>query len=204
MPKLVDHRQRRGDIIAGVRRLIAVEGVGGITMAKAADAAGISTGQVQHYFDSKDDLLQHTYRQVLDRRARQVADLTRRSVSERLPIRDVVTTVLRELLPLDAERAIDHRITVALLDRATTNPVLAADYAGTLTTTRRQLAQAIHNGKECGEVPDDADETWQAHALLALAEGLALHHVEPDRDTIETILAQAIRNVFSGECRQWT
>ncbi|GIG63796.1 TetR/AcrR family transcriptional regulator [Phytomonospora endophytica] len=204
MPKLVDHAARRAEIAAAVQRLIDHEGLDGVTVAKAAATAGISVGQVQHYFASKDALLEATYRQVVERMGARVQAAVRESVTERLPIRAVVTRALREYLPLDAASASDHRVSLAFLGRTTANPDLAGLHTETLAATRGQLALAVHNGKECGEVPGDTDAKAAAARLFALTDGFALHlgaGLDPE-ETVET-LREEVAAVFPGRCRQW-
>ncbi|MEV0644695.1 TetR/AcrR family transcriptional regulator [Phytomonospora sp. NPDC050363] len=204
MPKLVDHAARRAEIAAAVQRLIDREGLDGVTVAKAAETAGVSVGQVQHYFASKDALLEATYRQVVQRMGARVEASVRESVTEHLPIRAVVARALREYLPLDRDSASDHRVSLAFLGRTTANPALAALYSQTLASMRAQLATAVHNGKECGEVPFGTDPEAAAERLLALTDGYALHlgaGLDPD-DTVDALRGE-VAAVFPGRCRQW-
>lgn len=204
MPKLVDHDARRAEIATAVQRLIDREGLDGVTVAKAAATAGISVGQVQHYFASKDALLEATYRQVVERMGARVRAAVRESATEHLPIRAVVTRALREYLPLDAASSSDHRVSLAFLGRTTANAALADLHAETLASIRGQLATAVHNGKECGEVPDGTDAKAAAERLLALTDGFALHlgaGLDPE-ETVEA-LREEVAAVFPGRCRQW-
>lgn len=57
MPRFADHRQRRAYIIAAARRILARDGLGGLTMRAIAAEAGCTTGLVTHYFASKEELI---------------------------------------------------------------------------------------------------------------------------------------------------
>ena len=57
MPKLVDHGQRRSEILEATRRVIQQNGLGAVTMRNIAAEAGKSTGLVNHYFADKSCLL---------------------------------------------------------------------------------------------------------------------------------------------------
>lgn len=62
MPKIVDHELQRQKFIEAAMRLIAREGLEGVTMRAVATEAGLSYGSLFHYFSSKDDLLMHAVR----------------------------------------------------------------------------------------------------------------------------------------------
>ncbi|MFJ1787330.1 TetR family transcriptional regulator C-terminal domain-containing protein [Streptomyces anulatus] len=87
------------------------------------------------------------------------------------------------------------------------NPRLAQALAETGRLIRSMLATAVHNGKECGEVPDDTDQDLTALELHSLAEGLALRlGSNPDAATSRTALTLAsarVQAVFPGLCRQY-
>jgi AcrR family transcriptional regulator len=206
MPKVVDHTARRERITEAVQRLVSTAGLDAVTVARAAAEAGISVGQLQHYFTSKEQLLEQTYRHVVARMRRRVERATDISEQQRLPIRDMVVTGLSERLPLDAARSADHQVALAFIGYTAANPALTQLHAETLTRLRGQLVSAIHNGKACGEVPADSDEDAHATRLLALTDGLALHcNAMPSYQPSQLldILREQVTEVFSGSCRHW-
>lgn len=64
MPRVVDHEQRRREIAYGVLVVVAQGGIAAVSLRSVAKAAGVSMGRVQHYFASKDELVQHACRVV--------------------------------------------------------------------------------------------------------------------------------------------
>ena len=56
MPKVVDHSQRRVEIIEAASRVIVRSGLNGMTIREVAREAGVSNGVIDHYFDSRDDI----------------------------------------------------------------------------------------------------------------------------------------------------
>lgn len=64
MPKIVDHEQQREIFSQAAMRLMARDGLEGVTMRAVANEAQLSYGSLFHYFDSKDDLLKHAIRQL--------------------------------------------------------------------------------------------------------------------------------------------
>ena len=76
MPKIVDHDSQRGKFAEAVIRLVAREGLEGLTMRAVASEAGLSYGSLFHYFESKDDLLMHAVRYSTSQQTQRVNDLT--------------------------------------------------------------------------------------------------------------------------------
>ena len=166
MPKQVDHEARRHRIAQALWRVTSAHGLEGVSLRHIAAEAGVSMGQIQHYFRSKDDMLLF----ALDRMSRDV-DVR---VQERLSTLDradepavLTRAVLVEMLPLDEQRRVEGLVTLAFLARAP----FAPDIGDALTTGHDQLrdflAEQLH---AVGVRPDDA----RAHGieLVALLEGL--------------------------------
>lgn len=57
MPKVVDHEERRLQIAHGLWQVISERGIEGVTYQRVAEAAKVSVGRIQHYFDSKEELV---------------------------------------------------------------------------------------------------------------------------------------------------
>ena len=57
MPRVVDHDERRREIAAATWRAIDELGVDGTTMRAIAERAGCTIGRLNHYFDSREDML---------------------------------------------------------------------------------------------------------------------------------------------------
>lgn len=84
MPRIVDHDQRRREIAFGVLQVMAERGLAAVTLRSVAAAAGVSMGRIQHYFATKDDLLHHACRTVVDLAAEGYQNLSTRDPRERL------------------------------------------------------------------------------------------------------------------------
>lgn len=67
VPRRVDHEQRRAEIVRALWTVINDRGIEGVTYQAVAQAAGISIGRVQHYFDSKDGLVLAGCRAIVER-----------------------------------------------------------------------------------------------------------------------------------------
>ncbi|QUL78633.1 TetR/AcrR family transcriptional regulator [Brevibacterium sp. SMBL_HHYL_HB1] len=64
MPKIVDHAQRRTEIVHALWQVIYLRGIDAVSFRSVAEAAGISIGRVQHYFPSRRELVLEGCRQI--------------------------------------------------------------------------------------------------------------------------------------------
>lgn len=201
------HALRRRQVAEAVERLVAVHGLDGVTVAKTAVEAGVSVGLVQHYFASKDDLLRYAYTQVTERALARVLCRVDELVEHRSSIRHVLRESLTERLPLDEARRAEWRVSFTFAARAVDRPDLAGVRNQTEAAIRERIAQAIANGKECGEVPADTEPGPAAAGLLAVVDGLALH-TYLDQAAVPAAVAvgeldRHLACVLPGECHQY-
>lgn len=206
MPRIADHEQRRRQIAVAVCDLIAERGFDAVTVARTAAAAGISVGLVQHYFPTKDEMLLHAFAHVSSSIRSRIDERIRAGAEHRRPISRVLAEALAQFLPLDAERRAEYRVSRAFAGRALDSPALAEIDAATARARLDELAQAVRNGKECGEVAEEVDPRPAAVRLAAVTEGLALQVYRAPGELDETALAiieAELAVVFTGECRQY-
>ena len=104
-----------------------------------------------------------------------------RGVAHRRPIARAMADVMTEYIPLDETRRAEYRVARAFAGRAVDAPALAEVDAETARALREDIARAVHNGKECGEVDEHLDPQPAAVRLAAVMEGLALQvYREPE------------------------
>lgn len=174
-------------------------GLNAVTIARVASAAQVSVGLVQHYFDSKDALLGASYEACLDRVAARVDTLIEQGEHQRLPIRDIISDGLAQLLPLDPPREAECRLRQEFLGRAARSPQLAATARTREDGLSRQVETAVTNGKECGEVEPQRDSAASATTLLTLCHGIATRFILGEPPNL-TPLEAAVRTIFAGDC----
>jgi AcrR family transcriptional regulator len=211
VPRTADHEERRGQIAEAVCELISEGGLDSVTVARTAGAAGMSVGLVQHYFRTKDEMLLHAFRHVSARIRGRIEERIRAGARHRRPISRVLAEAMAELVPLDETRRTEFRVARAFAGRALDVPALADVDAETFRALRDDLARAVHNGKECGEVAPDLDPWPAAVRLAAVTEGLALQVYRdpggvngvPAEVLAASVLDAELAVVFTGECRQY-
>jgi len=210
MPRVADHDARRALIARTFQRHVVQHGLPATTFARVAAAAGISVGLIQHYFASRDELLRFVYLDALRRRDDRIAMRIAEGEAAERPIRDIVATAVRELLPLDEVRIDEHHVSQNLLTQALHDPALAEVAAGADRALHLRASTAVRNGKECGEVEPGIDAEAAAAGILATTYGLAIRlalaaPVGPSirQDHADAVLEPVLAITFTGRCRHY-
>ncbi|GAA2978914.1 TetR/AcrR family transcriptional regulator [Actinokineospora diospyrosa] len=138
MPKVIDHDQRRREIVEVSKRLIAEGGFEAATMRSIVTAAGFANGALKHYFASKDGIIAATFDSVLAETAQRAFDLDP-TLGPVAALRGFVEAAM----PLDAERISSARVLLVLWGHSVANPELAAQYRELLTNWRAELVARI-------------------------------------------------------------
>src|SRR6201996_9364250 len=98
VPRVVDHEARRVAIAEAIFEVIGSRGLGAVSLRDVAAQAGVSMGAVQHYFDSKEQMLLFALGHMRDRAlARMSSELT--AIVEP-SARETVRAAVRAMLPL--------------------------------------------------------------------------------------------------------
>lgn len=177
MPRIVDHEQRRLDIVEAAWRVIERVGVERATLRDIAAEMGLSIGSVTHYFVTKDDLLGYAFQRVSE-----IAfDNIEKAVAAAPPGRERLKITLERMLP-GAGRKAGLLVSLSFWGHAVANPALGeihrTAYARWRGYVRRYLKEAI----ELGEVDPSLDVDATVTALVSLVDGLLIaQSLEPKR-----------------------
>lgn len=161
---------RAAALTDAVLEIVADRGLDQVTVREVATAANVSIGTVQHYFPTKDAMLVAAFDEVVRRIRARIA-----SVELGPDVRSNLSAVLRELLPLDDQRAGEVRVQLAFAAHAAHSPALADVQRTVLDEISDALAEAFAHA--WGTDPPGARCRHAAQAALATADGLALHAV---------------------------
>ena len=74
IPRRVDRDQRRATIAEAILRIAASRGLDEVSLRDVAAEAGVSMGQVQHYFATKSEMLRFACAHMVERTRRAIAD----------------------------------------------------------------------------------------------------------------------------------
>ncbi|MER0244994.1 TetR/AcrR family transcriptional regulator [Streptomyces sp. HSW2009] len=170
LPKIVDVEERRRRLVEAVWALAVRGGVEQVTLRKVADEAGVSMGQVQHYYPS----MQALVRDALDRAVQAVntsIETAIHAAGEAGP-EAVLRACLHALINPAEESVRLTRFCLAVAGRAVSDPTMAtvlAPAAGELLSSTADLIAAAR--QERGAAPRDTGRT-DADVCWTLATGL--------------------------------
>ncbi|MFD9029658.1 TetR/AcrR family transcriptional regulator [Streptomyces sp. NPDC059567] len=190
MPRKVDHRERRELLADALMRLAATRGLEAVSLRHVAAEAGVSTGMVQHYFRTKDEMMSFAFGMVMDR-------IRERSMAAALPEfpRGLVRALLLQILPLDETRRLEGHVSLAFLAYATVKPSMGAGLRESAAEMRTFLADQVRAAGVEGGPPERA-----ATALLALVDGLGMQLLSgqfSEAEAVATLDAQ-LELIFGG------
>jgi TetR/AcrR family transcriptional repressor of bet genes len=193
VPKLVDHNQRRAELVAATWEVIANKGVQGATLRRIADGAGCTTGRITHYFKNRDELLLCAFERTYDHAEQRM--LNGLAVREGL---DALRYVIYQTLPLDTERRLEWRVWLAFWSQATADhDEFVAKHQRRYGQWRRGLRELVSAAMKKGELSTTLNVTIAVDLLVATIDGLGVESVlEPKalpsrrvRATVEQLLA---------------
>lgn len=181
MPKQVNHRERRQSIAHALWSIVDQQGWARATMREVAREAGISLGQLQHYFSSRDEMLVFAIEFAADQTSQRVAQGIATLDQPPHP-RDALRVVLVELLPLRPDARATSRLHAAYVVEALHDPALHRQVGVGLREGRAMIERLIRQAMDDGQIPPDRDPAIETDLVLALtgfAPLLELDVIEP-------------------------
>lgn len=167
MPKIVDHDQRRDQIVDATWRLIERGGFERATMREIATEAGFAHGALQRYFPSKESLLAaafvRAYTRTNNRAAPKLAGL--RGLA-------ALRTLCLEIMPVRPEQVQESRVVVAFWDRAVQDRDLWQAHRDNLMGWRQRLRDYLAQAREDGEIAEDESVETLIDQITAVNSGM--------------------------------
>ncbi|GAA1948096.1 TetR/AcrR family transcriptional regulator [Kitasatospora viridis] len=174
MPKLVDHDERRAQIIDALLRAAAATGLHAVTMRSVAVEAGISVRLVQYYFDTKEQLLLATMERLAVRMGERVRERVRTAGASPAP-REIVEAVLLEAVPTDEESRTFHLVYTEYAVLSVTDPALGGKaFLAAPDEMEAFLVAQLAAAQQAGGADPLLDARQEAVVLLAVSAGLGL------------------------------
>ncbi|MGC5626670.1 TetR/AcrR family transcriptional regulator [Georgenia sp. Z1344] len=186
---MADARDGRHRLAEALTRVVAREGITGVSVRAVAAEAGVSGGAVQHHFRTRAEMIRFAMEWISDGVEHRLSRVARWG-----DVEEWTREILLELLPLDEQRQREHAVWLAFVAHAATDPSLAdlrnrtneklLEMYARIVRARRSLppTSAVEEPVVTtmdGQV-DDVDE--DAMLLQALLDGLSLHLTEMQPD----------------------
>lgn len=177
MPKIGPERraERRGQFITAARDLAAERAYRGVTVDDVCARATLSKGAFYGYFDSKQDLLVA----IMEQDVAEVDDLFD-SLEANSDLKLEKVRVFVRTMVLRGQDPAEVQLRAEIWSQVTTDPAVRARIATSVRSRRSRLgAFAAAAGEQSQEMIDVPPNAFAA-VLVALIDGLVLHHcVDP-------------------------
>lgn len=184
MPKVVDHEERRRELAEAVWRIVQRDGIDHASVRAVAAESGWSSGSLRHYFPTQDALLgfamELAYRRFLARLEK--IDATAGN-------REVLRSLAHEMLAMDEDRRVEAAVLLSFLPRAMVEPSLHEMERFGTRQLCDEIARVLTAAREAGELRPGVVPLKAARLLVALIDGLNIHHgLGPDEVTAEEMV----------------
>jgi AcrR family transcriptional regulator len=166
MPKIVDHDQRRVELVNATWRIIARDGMEGATMREIAAEAGFANGALKPYFPTKDDLLTFAFGHVFNQTNQRMAAAT--AGLEGLA---ALRAYCHEILPLDEERISEARIVIPFWQKALTDTAKAQLHEGSMELWRSTMLGYLAQARTAEEIRTAVPDEEIAGFLMTMVLG---------------------------------
>lgn len=189
MPKVIDHDQRRAEIVQATWRSIAERGIQATTMRELARELGLSNGAIGYYFPHKRAILTAAFEYVFEATNRRFAHTQRSSGATGI---DALRAFLHEALPIDQERRLEARIVIPFLEFAAVDDDLAALFQDRMNEWLHQLTVFLQQAVDAGAARSGLDVPAAAALIVSTITGIqSMGVLMPHTLTPEKLLALA-------------
>jgi AcrR family transcriptional regulator len=173
MTRTEERDRRRREIAQALLRVAGDRGLHAVTMRAVAAEAGVSLHLVQHYFETKEQLMLFALEHLAKQMAQRVKERLETVDTAPRP-RQVIEAVLVEALPTDEQSRIFHLVYTSYAMLAVTDPALAAHpFLAAPNVMESFIAAQLRQAQQDGDVSGDLDPELEAVTLLATSAGLS-------------------------------
>lgn len=134
MPKIVDHEQRRLEIMEATWKFIACHGFEKLNLRDLAASAGYANGALKPYFPTRNSILMATFKYVVDSTEARIARGT-----DGLQGLAAIRAFAHEVLPLDDALRDEARVVIHFWHVALEDPLMARQHASAMDEWRSKL-----------------------------------------------------------------
>lgn len=166
MPKIVDHNQRRRELVEATWQVIARRGLSGATMREIAQEAGYANGALKPYFPTKADLLEATYNHVFELTEARIDRAT-----QGLRGLAFLRSLCLEILPVSAYLRDEARIVVSFWEAAARDSDRSQLVAKATDRWRDRILRALEEAGSDGDLRPDLNAGSIAGVMLGFLQG---------------------------------
>ena len=177
MPKIVDHGERRREVLDATWRVIARCGLEGTTVRRIAEEAGYSQGVLAHYFRDKNDILVSAHELAYSRARSRIAAATHGHIGLK-----ALRLAMLEALPLDAERYLEAQVDVSFLGLTVGSEYLRQVRSASDAVSRIRWKSYVTDAQRIDEVDPEENADHIVDDVMGLIESLSIEAIiNPER-----------------------
>ncbi len=181
---MADARDGKRRLAEALTRVVASQGIAGVSVRSVAAEAGVSGGAVQHHFPTRAEMIRYAMEWTSEQVEQRLSRTSRWG-----DVREWTREILLELLPLDAERHREHATWLAFVAHAETDPELVDLKRQTTAKLRHLYSRIVRARRGLPVAADDSatpaldsDVETDAVLLQSLMDGLSLQLADLDLD----------------------
>lgn len=168
MPKIVDHEQKREELVRVILNVISEQGLNGATLRAIAKKGGFSSGVLVHYFSNKEEMIAFAFSAFLDEVFSRIENKLPKAPSKRHKVK----IILEEFLP-QSDDIFTNKLTILFWSEALHNDVLRNNLNKQYARWRSMLmsiliSNDVRDRRTVGKLEDAID------AIIAMSDGLLI------------------------------
>lgn len=187
MPRTADKQERRAQVVDAAFQVIAREGLAGTSMRAVAKEAGCTIGLINHWFASRDDLIEATFDRAIE------VELERAAAIASDPTSYIEAAT--QFLPVDARRRDEAKIWIAFYAMVVCGSEHEHRRAARCRAVRKVMVEGLRQFRPlraCHEIVD---------RIFVLVDGIAINALlDPERWTRHrqrTVLREGVEDVLA-------
>ena len=187
MPRVADKQERREQVVAAAFRVIACDGLAGTSMRAVAKEAGCTIGLINHWFSSRDDLVEATFDRAIELELERAAAIAKDPSS--------YFEAASQFLPVDEQRRDEAKIWIAFYAMVLCGPDNERQRTARCNAVRGAMVEGLQDFRPLPACHDIVDR------IFVLIDGIAINALlDPERWTRgrqRTVLREGIEDVLA-------
>lgn len=169
MPKIVDHEERRREIVEAMWRVVEQAGFAAVSIRSVAAEAGMSKAAIGHYFPKRSDVIASAVERDIGSVTSELVELDLDTCTI-----DVAVAALMVVIPTTEQRRRHSQVWLSLLAAQDPDPDISRSLTHLNVTVRVGLMVVLRAFRKQGGVSASRDLLVESARLHALVDGLSL------------------------------
>jgi len=177
LPRIVDHDERRRQVVAIARNILLEYGLEKLTIRRIAESANLSTAIISHYFRDKRELMLFIFLNTLE--------ITERKFAQAVGSGRSTTACLQTLLPTDDESRDNWKVWIAFWNMTLTDTEFRQQQVAKTENTLRMIRGLLDRNSPSRSI-DENEKDVEERRIFAVLVGIAIQAIhDPENWPVE-------------------